>query len=325
MQRFKNILFVMTSDSESEAALERSVALAKNNQARLTVIAISDEIPSNIKLLEGILSPNTLQANIVAMLQKRLQERIASLNNIEIQTKVLIGIPFLQTIREVIGHGHDLVIKVTENSELLDRVFASDDMHLLRKCPCPVWLINSKSPRIYRRILAAVDVDDYYSAEELNARHRLNLQILEMASSLALSEFAELHIVHVWEAIGEIAMKSAFVNVSEQKIFTYIEEVRQQHAQNLNKLVAEVTSTLGQRTLEYLNLQTHLLKGSPSKEISSLAEIIQADLVVMGTVARTGIAGYFIGNTAETVLNRLDCSVLAIKTPGFITPIELES
>jgi nucleotide-binding universal stress UspA family protein len=44
----------------------------------------------------------------------------------------------------------------------------------------------------------------------------------------------------------------------------------------------------------------------------------------MGTIARTGISGFIMGNTAETILNRLDCSVLAIKPPGFETPITLD-
>jgi nucleotide-binding universal stress UspA family protein len=41
-------------------------------------------------------------------------------------------------------------------------------------------------------------------------------------------------------------------------------------------------------------------------------------------VARTGVRGFFIGNTAETILEQIDCSVLAIKPPGFVTPVALE-
>ena len=41
----------------------------------------------------------------------------------------------------------------------------------------------------------------------------------------------------------------------------------------------------------------------------------------MGTVGRSGIDGVIIGNTAEKVLNRIECSVLALKPPGFVTPI----
>jgi nucleotide-binding universal stress UspA family protein len=41
-------------------------------------------------------------------------------------------------------------------------------------------------------------------------------------------------------------------------------------------------------------------------------------------VARTGIPGLIIGNTAESVLSKIDCSVLAVKPPNFITPVTLE-
>ncbi|MBE0500573.1 MAG: universal stress protein [Desulfuromonadales bacterium] len=45
------------------------------------------------------------------------------------------------------------------------------------------------------------------------------------------------------------------------------------------------------------------------------------DIVVMGTVARTGLPGLLIGNTAEFVLARISCSILAIKPQGFNTPV----
>ena len=326
MQRFKDVLCVAAPDSFNGAALERAAALAKNNQACLTVVEVIDKIPPNNKLLDRFISPEALQAKIVAEHRKGLEKLVAPWNtNIEIQTKVLIGIPFFEVIREVLRNGRDLVIKAAESGELLDRVFGSDDMHLLRKCPCPVWLVKSKSPKAYHRILAAVDVDDCYPSEELNTRHLLNLQILEMASSLALSESAELHIVHAWEAIGEGAMRSAVMTRTEEEIIAYVEEVRQQYKQKLNVLIDGINSKLGQDVLEYLNPQTHLMKGSPRKDIPVLAQDIEADLVIMGTVARTGIPGFFMGNTAETILNRLDCSVLAIKPPAFVTPIKMEN
>jgi universal stress protein E len=325
MQRFKDILCVVTLDSIGRVALERAVALADNNQARLTVIEVIDELPRNTKLITHVQSLEELQAKIVAKHRKGLEKLVAPWSRkIEIQTKVLIGIPFLKIIREILRNGHDLVIKTAESGGLLDRVFGSDDMHLLRKCPCPVWLIKQESPKEIHKILTAVDVDDYYSTEELNTRHQLNLQILEMATSLALSEFAELHIVHAWIAIDEDSMRGAFVDMSEDKIIAHLEEVRQHYKQSLNVLMNEVIGKLGQDALEYLKPQKHLLKGYPREKIPVLAKEIEADLVVMGTVARTGISGFFMGNTAETILNQLDCSVLAIKPQGFKTPVTLE-
>lgn len=41
-------------------------------------------------------------------------------------------------------------------------------------------------------------------------------------------------------------------------------------------------------------------------------------------VARTGIPGFVMGNTADTILKQIDCAVLATKPPGFATPVTLE-
>lgn len=54
-----------------------------------------------------------------------------------------------------------------------------------------------------------------------------------------------------------------------------------------------------------------------------LIKDLDAELVVMGTVGRTGIPGFIIGNTAETILNQIECSVLAVKPDGFVTPVTL--
>ena len=45
------------------------------------------------------------------------------------------------------------------------------------------------------------------------------------------------------------------------------------------------------------------------------------DLIVMGTLARSGIKGFLIGNTAEKIVSEIHCSVLAVKPDGFVSPI----
>lgn len=324
MKRFKNILCVTVSDSDNKTVVERAAVLAKNNQARLTVVRVISKIPPNLKLPDGALSPHELEARIIKEHEKELIVMVSHWGkDIEMKPKVLVGTPFLEIIREVLRNGRDLVIKTAESGGLLDRVFGSNDMQILRKCPCPVWLVKPNSPKVYQRILAAVDVDNFYLPGELETRRLLNLQILEMSSSLALSESAKLHIVAVWQAIAEYGLKRGVPSISEEDAFSYVESVKERHRQDLNILMDEVASQTGRDFFENLQPQTHLLKGSPRKEIPSFADKIDANLVVMGTVARTGISGFFIGNTAETILNRLKCSVLAIKPPGFETPVTL--
>lgn len=324
MQRFKNILCVAGNGQACTPALERAVTLAENNQASLMVVDVADRITAGIGMPDGGPISAALQATLVNTHAEALETLINPYRKrIEIQTKVLMGEPFLEIIREVLRNGRDLVIKTPEARDWLDRLFGSEDMHLLRKCPCPVWLIKPGKQKSYRRILAAVDVDESYPPEELSSRRALNQQTLEMASSLALSEFAELHVAHVWHAVAESAMRGAFMHRPEEEIIAYVEQVRQQHAASLEGLMHEVTGNLGQDALDYLKPRTHLVKGNARKEIPALAKQIEADLIIMGTVARTGVPGFIMGNTAETILNQIDCSVLAIKPPGFVTPVTI--
>jgi nucleotide-binding universal stress UspA family protein len=87
--------------------------------------------------------------------------------------------------------------------------------------------------------------------------------------------------------------------------------------------MGEAARLLGQEAFDYLKPRTHLVRGGPRREIPVLAERLGIDLVVMGTVARTGIPGFIMGNTAESILEQIGCSVLAIKPPGFASPVAL--
>ena len=235
MKRFNDILCVVESSETDKPALERAVALAENNQASLTVVEVVERVTTGIGIPEGGPISADLQGAMVSAREQDLESLVDLYRaRIGIKTRVLTGTLFLEIVREVLRSGHDLVIKIPETQDWLDRLFGSDDMHLLRKCPCPVWLVKSESPKSYQRILAAVDVDDDHPSEELHTRHLLNQQILQMASSLALSEGADLHIVHAWLALLEGALRGAFIARPEEEVATYVEEVRQQHIQNMN-------------------------------------------------------------------------------------------
>jgi nucleotide-binding universal stress UspA family protein len=322
MKWFKNILCVVEAGKQCGSVLKRTVALAESNQAELTLVDVVPQVTAGIGMPEGGPVSAHLQTALNAEHAQRLDALIAPYRQrLRIQRKVLVGTPYLEVIREVLSEGRDLVIKVPEDPSWLALLFGSNDMHLLRKCPCPIWFIKCRAPKAYRRILAAVDLPDDYPAEEWETRQTLNRQLLEVAGSMAVTEFAELHVGHVWEAIGEGVMRSASIRMPEEEVAAYLEEVRRHHEASLDALVRELESTMGSGTLAFLKPRTHLVRGSPSKEIPALAKRLAADLVVMGTVGRSGIPGLLMGNTAETVLYQLDCSVVAIKPPGFVSPV----
>ncbi len=328
MQRFKKILCVIEHGEASEPALSRAVALAENNQASLTVVDVIPRVPRAFSMADG----GPIYSELQAAMEREHEALMAPLiephrKRIDIQSKVLLGTSFLEVIREVLRNGHDLVIKCPESPDWLDRLFAGDDMHLLRKCPCPVWLIKPSAPGVYKRILAAVDAGDSYMSQELKTRHVLNEQILEIAASLALADSTELHIVHAWTSMTEMVHGLGFSsNMSKDQLDSGIEQDRRQQEQLLDNLVSKIMtkSKAAQDALDYLKPRTHLLQGSARQEIPALAKRLAVDCIVMGTVARTGIRGLFMGNTAETILEQIDCSVLAIKPQGFVTPVTLD-
>jgi nucleotide-binding universal stress UspA family protein len=50
-------------------------------------------------------------------------------------------------------------------------------------------------------------------------------------------------------------------------------------------------------------------------------KLLRPDLVVMGTVSRGGIPGLLMGNTAERLIDRIDCALLTVKPQDFVCPI----
>ena len=326
MKRFKDILCTVEPGKECKLALERAVTLAENNQAKLTVITVVPSISAGIGMPEGGPISTELQAATVNSHKQELENLVEPYRQrIKIETRVLIGTPFLEIIREVLRNAHNLVIKCPESLNWLDRLFSSDDKHLLRKCPCPVWMVRPQTGESFDHILAAVDVDDSYPSEELKTRQALNGMVMELAGSLAMSEFAQLHVAHAWEVIGESALRhGAFTQLPEDEVNAYVNQVFQHHAQLLDTLMKEVSAKLSQDVIDYIKPQLNMPKGSARKVIPELAKGLQVDCIVMGTVARTGVPGLFMGNTAETILDQLECSVLAIKPPGFVTPVTLE-
>ena len=324
MQRFGNILFVSVPGEDDRGALERAASLADSNQAELTLVEVVEQLPADLTVAEIDCSAEDLQTDLVDAAGERLEALAAPWRGrVQIHHKVLVGTPFLETIREVLRGGRDLVVKASESDGLLDRVFGSQDMHLLRKCPSPVWLVKTSEFKPYRRILAAVDMDQT-DPRAADVQIELSRQNVEMASSLALSELSELHLVNAWQAVGESALRTGRAMLPPSEVEKYVEGVRLGHQRLLDVLSRHLAERLGDKAMEYLKMRQHLIKGAARKVIPDLATELGVDLVVMGTVGRTGIAGFLIGNTAETILNRLSCSVLAVKPKGFVSPVGLE-
>ena len=319
MDLFKNILYVSENTVGQEASILRAVSLAENNQASLTIIDVVPLPTGGIGLPLGGPLANELQAAAMTERRQRLEALIEPhRKNLDIQLDVLVGRTFLEAIRLVLRNGHDLLIKPAENPSFIERLFGSDDMQLLRNCPCPVWLTREHEKPKYENILAAVDFDpETPDAVEQD----LNQQILGLSGSVAFSDFAALHAIHVWDAPNETMIRK-WSNNPQEASAAYVLGVHARHESAFIALRQQLAERVGRDASDYLSPTFHLRRGAAATVIPETARQLKADLVVMGTVARTGIAGLLIGNTAEAVLEQLQCSVLAVKPTGFISPVK---
>ena len=309
MRRFKNIVVLYECD---RATLDRAATLAKQNRARLTVVQVVGNPPDNWEHVELGGKTLDLQKLVTNELENSLKEFVAPAKHerSRIATKLLTGIPSVEIIRDVIVSKRDLLIMTAEGKGgLKERLFGSTSRHLLRQCPCPVWIMKPTRRERFRRIMAAVDPDP-----ENTVRDSLNATILQLASSLATQDNAELHVVHAWTLYGETLMGRPGVGMAESEVRRLAQQEAEKHRRSLETLLTKHTGGMG---------ETHLIKGDAGSVIPQMAANNKVDLLVMGTVCRTGIPGFFIGNTAENILDKVDCSVLTVKPEGFQSAVKL--
>ena len=256
MKRFCNILLVADEGTDYSAALQRAVTLARNNQALLTICAVVEAVPHDLQMAITVATPAELQSTAVSEKRDWLDELVKSVaaNGVPLEAKVLIGKPFIQIIRQVLGNDHDLIIKCAEDAgDLRGMLFGSTDMHLMRKCPCPVWIIKPMEHHKYCRILAAVDQDSEEPVTDL-----LNRQILEMSTSLALAEFSEAHIVHAWAIAGEDFFRSPRSGVSDAEVDTMVDDEASVRRRWLEVLVKTYGSQADTNAIDILETQLHV-------------------------------------------------------------------
>ena len=318
MKDFRNILMVCDEQSAHEAVIGRAIWLAKANAARITLVDVVDAAPGELSRMFAALPGHRardFESEVLEFHRNRLAGIAAPIKAEGLKTTELVlqGIPFVEIIRKVLRDGHDLVMKGAAGADGGGSpFFASTDLHLLRKCPCPVWVMKRKRPQQYDLVLAAVDPDP-----EDEQRDALNRQTMDLATSLARRDGGELHVVNAWQLDEEKTLRhSNFTRLPEEEVDLLVEAKRRESERKLTELLHHYPE-------ERFARQVHLLKGAARDVIPDFARERRADLIVMGTVGRVGIRGLFIGNTAEAILNRVECSVLAVKPPGFETPVSL--
>ena len=156
---------------------------------------------------------------------------------------------------------------------------------LIRFAPCPVLLTRANNRAFGGIVLAALDtqrIDDPHTA--------LNHAVFAAAFSLAADTDSTLHLICALDEKDAVAAHLGF---------EFLEDTEAKQAE----------------IAEFYNISqnhVHVQTGNPRLVIKEWGDTLGADVLVIGTHARKGIAGALLGNTTEKVLADVHCDVLVV-------------
>lgn len=301
----KNVWLYVDPLTSAVDALHAAVELARRTGAELTLVGA-------IGRSEDRIFRTSFGEHILRLVRKDREARVLSLEadarralpDGRVRSMVLEGEVPWHTVAVHAGELRPDLLVVAARSGA-GAGFDPPSQHLFRKCAAPVWAVHPRAPTFPRRLLAAVEPGAHGSGERLLAG-----RVLEVARQLAGGGPLELHVVHAWTVPGEEALRPS---IGEEGLRTLADGVRDRARRELDELLADAAIAGG--------AEVHLARGEPAEVVAAVAERLDADLVVLGSVGPSGLAGHFIGGTAEAILARLARSALVVKPPGFVSPV----
>lgn len=304
---FSNILLAVDGEFDQPSLVAEVAAVAEGKDATITLLCISIPAPKDAEF--QVEFSNLHESAKTARLQdpEALAAEIKA-RGIQVVIKQESGKAYEEIIREASRHSYDLIMKPAQSEgRKLEFLFGSTDMQLFRMSPTPVWIFKPTTTNKLRRIMVAVDLLAY--DEEKSA---LADKLLTWGKHLSSHVGARLHVAHVWDLHREYSLRSK--SVSARAIDSLLLALQLRHQGWLD-------DALERNGLDRNKVMVHFHKGDAEGMIPAIADSQKIDLLVMGTVGRTGIPGFFIGNTADSILRHVNCSVLAVKPDGFQTPV----
>ncbi len=311
MIKYRNILVFIDPTKESQPALDRAINIAeKEKEAKITLFLCCYDLSYEMISLRSIDERQAMRSSVIKKNQDWLETLTSPYKEqgLNIDNQVIWhNRPFQAAIIEVLKHQYDLVIKSTHpHSKFSAILFTPTDWNLLRKCPVPVLLVKHHQWPEHGNILCAIDCKSIEDEDH----HQLNQQILHEANAMAEMLNANIHLVNAYPSPPTNIM----LELPQFDPSLYADDLNKFHHKTLKDYA---------QTYKIPEQQLHLRQGLPEDVISDVAKEIDAELVILGTVGRSGLNVTLMGHTAEQVIDNLDCDLLALKPQGFISPIKL--
>ncbi|MEC7691840.1 MAG: universal stress protein UspE [Pseudomonadota bacterium] len=302
----KRILAVVQADNPEQPALSRAIEIARKTGAEVHALLVVYDFSYDMTTM---LTRSEREAMRDAVTKDRIawaEKNLTRYDDYDVKVAVEWSDKRYEAItRYTINRQIDLVVKATrKHDDFASVLFTPTDWHLLRKCPAPVLLVKAHAWPEHGNIVAAVNV-----GTEDKEHAQLNDKLTGIAKDYAELLSGQVHLVNAYPS----APLNIAIEIPDFNPETYHNAVRNHHVQEMENHSAKFGIGVA---------NCHVVEGLPDIAIPKVTEQLDAELVVIGTVGRTGLSAAFLGNTAEHVIDNLNCDVLAVKPDGFTSPVK---
>jgi universal stress protein E len=293
----KKFLLVLGRAAESEAAIARMISLADAGTVSELLTIVHE--PS----LDGYLGNTEIYAPLrqrlideAAAKAAQFEESVKS-KGIKVTSKTIWDWSRGDAIRrEAESFGADVIV-MTFGFDA-HRHIGSRDWRFLAECPVPILVVNSDGKEPYSKIMAAVDpVHAHAKPSELDA------QIVATAANVSRRAGGKLGLVHCFLPLSRYGAHAGEIGRVP------LNDAEQALERSRKAALAQLTERAGLDAAADIRL----IEGDPVDSLEQLAEEGEADLIVLGALARGKLASLIIGSTAERLLHRVVCDLLLVK------------
>ncbi|WP_334472150.1 universal stress protein UspE [Arsenophonus sp. PmNCSU2021_1] len=309
MANYRNLLVAIYPNQDDQPALRRAVYIVQRNGGRIKAFLPIYDLSYDMTTLLSPGERNAMRKGVISQRKVWIKQQAHYYleAGIDIEIKVIWhNKPYEAIIQEVIADKHDLLLKMAHQNDRFDAmIFTSLDRHLLRKCPCPVWMVKDKVWPNDGAIVVAVNLSNEESYHD-----KLNIKLIKETENISHQIVKNPHI-HLVSAYP-VAPINIAIELPDFDPNIYNQALQAQHLVAMKKLRQKFTID---------EKYTHVVEGAAEKKIPETCDELHAGIVVLGILGRTGISAAFLGNTAEQIIDKLKCDLLAIKPDGFVCPI----
>lgn len=285
MKQHKSSLFVVIDPtSPHQLALVKALLIAKLGNCHIHAFMCIHE---NIDKGGASTSRKDFKRKLMAQASEQLEELMepCRMSDVSYSTEIVWNVEWVQAVVRSVGKSDcDLLIKSSYQHSKARRFFSKTaDFYLMHHCACPILFTHKQQDWKSDRVLACLDL------ESTDAQHdRLNKAIMRDAQGFAVIMGMDMYIAGALQN-----------GVNRDHI-----ALENHHGEVGPRQVGEAFGVDADRV--------RLRQGPTVETLRAICDEVDPCIVIIGTVARRGIKGKLIGNTAEKLIDAINADLLTV-------------